>query len=172
MRDSWTRPADAASTVTALYDAHAVGFRKLAVVMLGDLAAAEDVVQDAFCGLYRRWHHLDEPEKALAYVRTSVFNGCRTQLRARARASRQTAPPCEERLPSVEENALIAEEHRRVLAAVRALPPRQREALVLRYYLDLSERDIAAAMGISQGTVKSTTARALAALSRILGEER
>lgn len=165
------RRGDVAAAVTALYDEHAVGFRKLAVVMLGDLGAAEDVVQDAFCGLYRRWHHLAEPDKALAYVRTAVFNGCRTHLRARLRASGQRITHPGARLAPVEEDALVADERRRVMAAVRGLPPRQREALVLRYYLDLSERDIAAAMGISQGTVKSTTARALAALGRMLMEE-
>ncbi len=165
------RRADIAAAVTALYDEHAVGFRKLAVVMLGDLAAAEDVVQDAFCGLYRRWHHLAEPEKALAYVRSAVFNGCRTHLRARTRASGRRVTHPGTRLDPVEEDALAADEHHRVMVAVRGLPPRQREALVLRYYLDLSERDAAAAMGVSQGTVKSTTARALAALGRMLMEE-
>jgi RNA polymerase sigma-70 factor (sigma-E family) len=157
---------DVAQSVTALYQAHAVSFVRLAVVMLGDRAAAEDVVQEAFCGLYRRWRHLHEPAKALQYVRTSVFNGCRSQLRARSRAERRDLEHPARHSASAEEHALVEEEHQQVLAALRGLPARQREVLVLRYYLDLSEADTAAAMGISQGTVKSTTSRALATLGR------
>ncbi len=161
---------EAATAVTAIYEMHARGFVKLAVVMLGDLRAAEDVVQDAFCGLYRRWHHLDDPAKAMQYVRSAVLNGCRTQLRTRGRTQRRELSLAAGQAPSPEEDALLGEEHREVLAALRRLPPRQREALVLRYYLGLSEPDIAAAMAVSQGTVKSTTSRALGALGRLLEE--
>ena len=80
--------ADAAQAVTALYEAHAVGLIRLAVVMLGDRPAAEDVVQEAFCGLYRRWGQLSDPGKALSYARTSTLNGCRSELRQRIRAQR------------------------------------------------------------------------------------
>jgi RNA polymerase sigma factor (sigma-70 family) len=76
-------------------------------------------------------------------------------------------PPAE----SAEAAALVSEEHRQVITAIRGLPARQREALILRYYLDLNEEEIARSMGISRGTVKSTTSRALAALGRILGED-
>jgi sigma-70-like protein len=79
-----TAPAPA-EAVTALYQAHALGLIRLAVVMLGDRPAAEDAVQEAFCGLYRRWHHLSDPGKALSYVRSSVINSCRTMLRRRRR---------------------------------------------------------------------------------------
>ncbi len=166
------RRQEAAAAVTVLYEAHALGFLKLAVVMLGDLRAAEDVVQDAFCGLYRRWHYLTSPEKAVQYVRSAVLNGCRSQLRERLRAQRRAAPHSERLTPSAEDDALLAEEHREVLAALRRLPPRQREALVLRFYLDLPQPEIAAAMAISQGTVKSTTSRALTSLGRLLQESR
>jgi RNA polymerase sigma-70 factor (sigma-E family) len=160
--------ADARAAVTALYQAHAVGLIRLAVVMIGDRHAAEDVVQDAFAGLYRRWNHLDG-DRALGYVRASVLNGCRSRLRARARDERLAAAS-QATLPaaSAEQAVLIGEEHAAVLAALRRLPGRQREALVLRYYLDLSEPEIAASMGIGKGTVKSTTSRALAALGRLL----
>jgi len=154
--------------VTALYQAHALGLIRLAVVMLGDRAAAEDVVQEAFCGLYRRWHSLSDPGKALSYVRSSVINGCRTALRRRKRPARLAGDPPGE---SAEASALIGEEHRQVLTAIRRLPARQREVLVLRFYLDLDEGQIAASMRISRGTVKSTTSRALAALGRMLGEQ-
>ncbi len=162
--------ANADSAVTGLYQAHAVSFLRLGVVMLGDRQAAEDVVQEAFCALYRKWSELREQDKALAYVRSAVLNGCRTQLRSRIRAQRRAARPAIGNTGSVEDGVLLAEEHQQVLAALRSLPPRQREALVLRFYLGLGEPDIATAMGISQGTVKSTTSRALAALARQLRE--
>jgi RNA polymerase sigma-70 factor (sigma-E family) len=168
---SSARLGGAADAVTALYEAHALGLVRLAVVMLGDRPAAEDVVQEAFCGLYRRWHALSEETNALAYVRSSVINGCRSALRRRVRqlALADADQPGES--DSAESEALLGEEHRQVLLAIRRLPGRQREALVLRYYLDLDEAEIASSMRISRGTVKSTTSRALAALGRILEEQ-
>jgi RNA polymerase sigma-70 factor (sigma-E family) len=165
------RAADADSVVTSLYETYAVGLIRLAIIMLGDRAAAEDVVQDAFCGLYRRWDYLDDQAKALPYVRSAVLNGCRNQVRARIRAQRRTLVATGGAgVPSAEEDVLLAEEHAEVLAALRRLPARQREALVLRFYLNLAEPEIAATMGVSTGTVKSTTSRALAALAKLLGE--
>lgn len=156
--------------VAALYKAHAVGLIRLAVVMLGSRPAAEDVVQDAFVGLYRRWGQLAQTDRALQYVRSSVVNGCRSELRAQARNRRRPVQAMPANSASAEHDVLLGEEHREVLAALRQLPERQREALVLRYFLDLPEPEIAQAMGISHGTVKSTTSRALAALARLLGE--
>jgi RNA polymerase sigma-70 factor (sigma-E family) len=166
--------ADAGPLVTALYQAHGVGLIRLAVVMLGDRPAAEDVVQEAFCGLYRRWDRLDDPGNALRYVRSSVLNGCRSVLRNRGRLRPRpggSQPGGADTAESAESAALVGEEHRAVLAALRRLPGRQREALVLRFYLELSEAEIAQSMGVSQGTVKSTVSRALAALGRLLGED-
>ena len=160
----------AADAVTALYAGHAFGLVRLAVIMLGDQAAAEDVVQDAFLGLYRRWDSLAEGSHPLAYVRASVVNGCRSALRRQSRRGLIAAfgqPPAE----SAEARALVSEEHRAVVAAIRRLPSRQREALLLRYYLDMSEDEVARTMGVSRGTVKSATSRALAAIERILTEE-
>ncbi len=163
--------AEAAQAVTALYEAHAVGLIRLAVVMLGDRPAAEDVVQEAFCGLYRRWGQLADPAKALGYVRSSTLNGCRSELRHRLRAGRRDRQaPAEMPAASAEQAALVGEEHQQVLSALRRLPDRQREALVLRFYLDQTESQIAEAMGISPGTVKSTTSRGLAALGRLIQE--
>ena len=161
--------ADATSGVTALYQAHAVGLIRLAIVMLGDRAAAEDVVQDAFFGLYRHWAGLADAANALTYVRSAVLNRCRNALRDRARPGRLALPAAAGE--SAEAAALVGEEHRQVLAAIRALPDRQREALVLRFYLDMSEEEAARAMGISRGTVKSATSRAVAALGRMLKED-
>jgi RNA polymerase sigma-70 factor (sigma-E family) len=167
-------PTDAATGVTALYEAHASGLIRLAVIMLGSRPAAEDVVQDAFFGLYRNWAGLSDPANALAYVRSSVLNGCRAALRLqirRERRDRATASDPRPDFESAEALVLLGEEHREVLLAVRRLPDRQREALVLRFYFGLSEEDTASAMGISRGTVKSSLSRALASLGRILKEE-
>ena len=162
--------ADAELALTALYQQHAVGLIRLAFVMLGDKPAAEDVVQEAFCGLYRRWSHLSDPAKSLPYVRSAVLNGCRSVIRQRSRRDARvtTEPPA----ASAEAHALIGEEHRAVLAGLRLLPRRQREALVLRFFLDLDEAEIAASMAVSRGTVKSTISRGLAALGQILGDGR
>jgi RNA polymerase sigma-70 factor (sigma-E family) len=156
-----------------LYQVHALGLIRLAVVMLGERPTAEDVVQEAFCALYRRWGQLADTGKALSYVRSSILNGCRSELRRRIRHQRRAAAePGPGDSASAEVAALIGEEHREVLNALRRLPSRQREALVLRFYLDLSEAETAASMGVHQGTVKSTTSRALSALGRILEETR
>ncbi len=153
--------------VAVLYQAHALGLVRLAYVMLGSRQAAEDVVQEAFLGLYRNWGRLADTSRALPYVRSSVLNGCRSVLR-RGRAGRTSAPP-DIPAESAEAAALTADEHRAVMRAIRRLPDRQREALVLRFYLDLSDAQIAADMGISAGTVRSTIYRALAALGQMLG---
>jgi RNA polymerase sigma-70 factor (sigma-E family) len=139
----------------------------LAFRMLGDIGAAEDVVQDAFLGLYRRWDHLTDPSAALAYLRTSVLNGCRNAMRRRSRPGAVTE---EQPLESAEATVLHTEEHRAILDAVRRLPARQREAVVLRYYLDMSEDQAAAAMRVSRGTVKSATSRGIARVGRMLKE--
>jgi RNA polymerase sigma-70 factor (sigma-E family) len=163
-----TAPDGAAAAVDALYRAQAVGLIRLAYIMLGDSSAAEDVVHDAFCGLYRRWDRLASQDGAVYYVRASVLNGCRTVLRRRALGRRVTLyqPPAR----SAEAAALSNEERQEVMRAVRALPGRQREALVLRFYLDLPEREIARVMGVRPGTVRSATHRALKALGQRLEE--
>lgn len=165
--------ADAGPLVTALYQAHGVGLIRLAVVMLGDRPAAEDVVQEAFCGLYRRWDHLDDPGNALRYLRSSVLNGCRSVLRNRGRLRLRLGqePGRPDSVESAESTALVGEEHRAVLAALRRLPDRQREALVLRFYLELSEAEIAATMGVSPGSVKTHLRRGLANLADVLSED-
>jgi RNA polymerase sigma-70 factor (sigma-E family) len=166
----------ASRQVTDLYEAHALSLARLALVMLGDAAAAEGVVQDAFLGLYRRWDRLADPAAAQSYLRTSVLNGCRTALRRRARhgvlsarADAQAAVLTGPSLESAEATVTRGEEHRAVLAAIRRLPARQRDALVLRYYLDLTEDQTAEAMRVSRGTVKSATSRAVAAVGRMIG---
>lgn len=168
-RDHAENPDDAENAVINLYRGHVLGLTRLAVVMLGDRSAAEDVVQDAFCGLYTHWGRLSDPAKALPYLRSSVLNGCRNHWRRRHRARRE--PMVWGNAESAESAVLLAEEHRQVLAGLQRLPARQREALVLRFYLELAEPEIAQTTGIRPGTVKSTTSRALATLARILREE-
>jgi RNA polymerase sigma-70 factor (sigma-E family) len=166
---TWARPHSSGDAVTALYEAHALGLVRLAVLMTGDQGSAEDIVQDAFLGLYRRWDSLTDLPYPQAYLRASVLNGCRTALRRRSRADRAhylSEVPSE----SAEARALLSEEQRAVARAIRDLPDRQREALVLRYYLNLSEDDTAEAMRVSRGAVKSATSRALASLGRRLEE--
>ena len=121
--------ADSRDAVTSLYAEHAVGLIRLAVVMLGDRPAAEEVVQEAFCGLYRHWARLSDPSKALGYARSAVLNGCRSALRRRARWHGRAAlgPELWEPHESAESSVLASEEHRAVLAALRRLPDRQRE---------------------------------------------
>lgn len=159
---------DAADAVSVLFSEHALGLTRLAFLVLGDRCAAEDVVQEAFCGLYRAWDRLPSHDNVVGYLRVSVLNGCRSAIRRSRRAPRPIAV-----MPaaSAEADAMSGEERRAAVAAVRRLPPRQREALVLRYFADLPVNEIAQAMGVSAGTVKSTTARGLAALGRMLREE-
>jgi len=162
--DTW---ADA--VITTLYQEHALALTRLAYVMLGDKASAEDVVQDAFCGLYRNWGRLADPAKALPYLRTSVLNGCRSTGKRRTFRARRTVH--EPAAASAEAIVLAGEEQRSVLPAIRRLPDRQREVLILRFYLREPEAEIARVMGISPSTVRSCAHRALAALARILGED-
>jgi RNA polymerase sigma-70 factor (sigma-E family) len=164
--------ATAERAVTQLYEAHALGMIRLAHIMLGDRQSAEDVVQEAFCGLYRRWSHLSDPASAVHYVRSAVLNGCRSVLRRRAtslapRGLAGVAGPVQ----SAESAVLTIAERDAIMRAVRRLPPRQREALVLRFYLDLSAEETATTMGITASTVRSATHRALASLGRMLQEQ-
>ncbi|WP_245667376.1 RNA polymerase sigma factor [Actinomadura macra] len=159
-----------ARDLVALYEEHQTGLVRMAVLLVGDEATAEDVVQDVFLRMQDKAPKLDDESKLLAYVRAAVLNGCRMTLRRRKMVWRHTEPH-EPPVWSAESAALAGEDRREVMAALRRLPRRQREALVLRYYLDLSDAEVAEAMGIRPGTVRSTMVRALAALTRELGEE-
>lgn len=153
--------------VTALYVAHYRSLVRLSALLLRDRESAEDVVQDAFVAMHRGWRRLEDPDKALAYLRQAVVNRSRSALRRRIVARRHPPAPMPY-APSAEGQAMEALEHGDVVAAIRRLPARQREALVLRYYLDLSETQTAEAMGCSRGTAKSHTSRGMAALRRAI----
>lgn len=159
--------AAAEASVTELYRAYALRLIRLAYLMLGDRAGAEDVVQEAFCGLYRRWPRLADSSRALPYLRASVLNGCRSQLRRRARPPAQ---PVQQQPESAETAMLASEQRAAVHRALRRLPDRQREAVLLRYYLDLSAEEAAVTMGIGPSSVRSATHRALATLGNLLQE--
>jgi RNA polymerase sigma-70 factor (sigma-E family) len=138
-----------------------------AVLLVDDQQTAEDVVQDAFAAFLVRRSRLDDQEKALAYLRTSVVNGARDKLRRR-RTARAYVPPHDVPRDATVEGALLAEDHREVIEALRQIAPRQREVLVLRYWSGLSEAEISEALGISVGAVKSTASRALDALEKVM----
>ncbi len=154
-------------TISALFASHRLSLVRLAVLLVDDVETAEDIVQDAFAGLHRRWGRLRDHRVALAYLRTAVVNNSRSALRRR-RTARRYLFPHQPDAPSAESHVVLADEHREVLAAVQRLPRRQREVLVLRYWSDLGEADIAETLGMSQGTVKSTASRAIAAVATML----
>jgi RNA polymerase sigma-70 factor (sigma-E family) len=156
--------------VADLYRDHGLRLVRAALLLVGDKPTAEDVVQEAFIGLYRGLHRLTSPDKALAYLRVSVVNGCRSVNRTR-RQSRQHMVEVDQPVWSAESVVMAQEDSRQTLRAIARLPRRSREVLALRYYLDLSDPDIAAVLGVSRGTVSSTASRALVALARELKEE-
>jgi len=158
---------DAARAVTAIYTTHYRSLVRLAVLLVRDVATAEEVVQDSFIAMHGAWRRLRDTEKALSYVRQSVVNRSRSVLRHRMVVDKNAPKPAPD-MPSAEQGAISLLERSAVIAALRTLPPRQREALVLKYYGDLSEAQIATAMGISRGAVKSHTARGVAALRVVL----
>jgi RNA polymerase sigma-70 factor (sigma-E family) len=152
-----------------LYTAQWGPMVRLAALLLGSTAQAEEVVQEAFVGVYRKRSRLRGPDAAGAYLRRSVVNGCRSAQRHAAVEVRRRPPPPP--APGEPEDLVLERaEHSDVIAALRTLPTRQQEVLVLKYYLDASEADTASMLGVSRGSVKTHTSRGLAALrARLLG---
>jgi RNA polymerase sigma-70 factor (sigma-E family) len=162
-RGEWS--ADLA--VIELYSMHYTALVRLSAMLVRDTPTAEEVVQDSFVAMHDGWERLRDTEKALAYMRQAVVNRSRSVLRHRMVVEKnQQKPPPD--MPSAEHGAMAMVERSAVIAALRDLPERQREAIVLRYYADLSEAEIAAAMKISRGAVKSHTSRGMAALRMAL----
>jgi RNA polymerase sigma factor (sigma-70 family) len=158
--------------LTLLFREHQAELVHLGLLLTGSQATAEDVVQDVFARLCTR-DRLDPGVRPLPYLRTSVVNGCRSWLRRQAVARRVGATRAAQDTAqgSAEDEAIVAEDRRQVLAALAGLPRRRREVLVLRYWLGLTESEISAVLGISTGTVRSTAKRGLAALASKLGEQ-
>ena len=157
----------ALAAITEIYGAHYRSLVRLATLLVHDVATAEEVVQDSFVALHAGLHRLRDSEKTLSYLRASVVNRSRSVLRHRVVVDRNAPKPAPD-MPSAEHGALALIERSSVVAALRSLPERQREVVVLRFYADLSEAQIAAAMGITRGAVKSHTSRAMAALRLVL----
>jgi RNA polymerase sigma-70 factor (sigma-E family) len=163
-------PRDA--QLSALFEEHRLWLVRLATLLVDDQGLAEDVVQSAYLGLYRHWAERDEAH-TIAYLRTSVVNGARSMLRRRKIDREQLSFVTDDVIdtrpdaaPGPEQTLERAEQRRRILDQVRRLPRRQREVLVLRYWAELSEAQIASTLGISVGTVKSTASRGIDALAK------
>jgi RNA polymerase sigma-70 factor (sigma-E family) len=171
--DSPDRLEAVAVDIPGLYASHRLPMIRLAVLLVDDIGTAEDVVQDAFIGLTRAAPRLRDMGAATAYLRTSVVNGARSALRRRRTArgflSRAGEP---DPAPPADRPLIVAQTRDEVTAALATLPTRMREVLVLRYWSELTEREIAHTLGISEGTVKSTASRALDRLEIALGGTR
>ncbi len=166
--DSWRSsdlPESPRSAVTTLFHLHYRRLVGLASLIVDDRETAEEVVQDAFEALYRNWGRLREPSAAVGYLNKSVVNGSRSKLRRRRTAQAYDLPEAGV-VPSAESVGVESSEQKVMIDALRTLPRRQREVLVLRYYLDLSEGQIADWLGVSKGSVKQHASRATVALQK------
>jgi RNA polymerase sigma-70 factor (sigma-E family) len=154
---------DADRAVTALYSMHYRSLVGLAAMLVGDVATAEKLVQDSFVALHAGWRRLADGDRASSYLRQSVVNRCRSVLRHPLITDKHV-PAIASGTPGAAQEQITLPGHSALVSALRTLPPRQREALVLRYYANLSEAQIATMMGISTGAVKSHIARAMSSL--------
>ena len=166
-------PIDADIGVERLFRAHRLQMVRLALLLVDDRETAEDVVQEAFAALHRRRGSLKTPDAAIGYLRASVVNGSRSVLRRRRTVRANPWPDAAGwTADAADRGVLLADEHREVLSALRRRPARQREVIVRRYWADLPEAEIATALGISVGAVKSSASRGRDALGALLGGER
>ena len=157
--DSWLRD---------LYDARWTSMVRLASLMLGSSDQAEEIVQEAMYAVYQRRTQFQTDAHAAAYLRTAVVNRCRSAHRHRVVVQRYR--PDEQTSDGPEEAAGRLETHQEVLAALRTLPQRQQEVLILRYYSEASEAEIAETLGISRGAVKSHAHRGMLSLRGALAD--
>ncbi|MFB7932529.1 sigma-70 family RNA polymerase sigma factor [Streptomyces koelreuteriae] len=159
--------------VARLFEVHYSSMLRLAVLLGAD--DPENVVAEAYYQIYRKWRRLRDAAAAEAYLRSTVCNLTRMRIRhlqvARRHEENPPSPP-DEMVASAEHAALLRDDQRVLIDALQQLPPRQREALVLRHWLGLKESEIADAMGISGGSVKTHTARGIAALTQAMEARR
>lgn len=158
-------PTDARAAVAALFHAHHRRLVGLASLLVDDHGTAEEIVQDAFESLYKRWGGLRDPGAAVAYLDRSVVYGARSALRRRYVVRSHELPEAGTSR-SAEEHGVDSGTRDALSAAIRDLPRRQREVIVLRYYLDLSEAEIASWLGVSPGSVKRHAFRATESLHK------
>lgn len=142
---------------------------RVAVLLVGDLPTAEDLVQDVFVGLQRRSHA--QVDSLDSYLTAAVLNAARSRLRRRRIAAAGLLRYAQVRHGGQVDIAELSVEQQRVWRAIDRLPVRQRQVVVFRYYRDLSEREIARVLGGSTGTVKTCTARAMNTLAAALGDD-
>jgi RNA polymerase sigma-70 factor (sigma-E family) len=153
--------------VTALFEEHYASLVRMARLLVDDRETAEDVVMDGFTSLYRRWMAIRDPAEAHRYVRSCVLNGARSQLRRRRLRRRHESTSSQQDV--VRDGHETNEADRSTVTQLLAtLPYRQRQVLVLRYFVDLTEAQIAYELGVSPGSVKTHASRGLAALARAL----
>ena len=157
-RDASAEDADHA--VAALYQVHYPALVRLAALLIPDLATAEDIVQDAFAAVHGRWHVQPDADAALAYLRWSVVHRSRS-VPPPGEPAEGTGEPA---AGTGEPGSDTGEPGSAVMSALRALSPRQREVVVLRYFADLSEAEIAAATGMSMAAVRDHAAQAMSSL--------
>jgi RNA polymerase sigma-70 factor (sigma-E family) len=154
-------------SVAALFDLYYVELVATARFLVDDRETAEHVVMQAFLSLHEHWSSLRNPNEAHRYLRSSVVNGSRSQLRRRLVRRRHEGPDVADQA-SLEDVATAGAEHTMLVEALRGLPSRQREVLVLRYYVGMQEAEVAQLLGIGTGSVKQHSSRGLAALAHVL----
>ncbi|WP_369173060.1 sigma-70 family RNA polymerase sigma factor [Streptomyces sp. R28] len=158
------READREVAIAYLFDQQYARLLRLAV-LLGAEQDAEDIVSEAFCQLHHRWAKLNTPEAAAGYLRSIVCNLTRMRIRRIKLVRRHTYQEPDDIVCSAEQQVLLNDDQRALVAALRTLTARQRQVLVLRYWLDLKEAEIAETLKISAGAVKSHSARGMAKLA-------
>lgn len=161
---------DADAFVEAMYHEHGAGLVRMVRLFVDDRNAAEDLVQEAFIRLARSAHRIDDHRKAGAYLRSIVLNLARDHNR-RGLVSLRHRLPLDDRVASVEDQVVLSEEHERVVEALRGLPPRQRDCMILRYYDEFGIDEIAETLGISRNSVKTHLTRAMKGLEHALAPD-
>lgn len=154
--------------LTETYQTHYRSLLGLAALLLDDLASCEDVVQEAFIRVHSARKRVKDPDKTLAYLRQTVVNLSRSALRRRITGLKLLSKPMPD-MASAEEGAYEQLERDQLIKAMRGLQRRQREVLVLRYFADMTEAQVAEALGISLGSVKAYGSRGIAALRTAMG---
>jgi RNA polymerase sigma-70 factor (sigma-E family) len=154
-----------------LYERRHADMVRFAAFLTGDVDAAEDVAHEAFVRVFDAWDRIDDPERAEAYLRTTVVNVVRGRHRRRATAERQPAPHLET-VSSAEDDAIGLLHREHVLAAVAALPLQQRACVVMRHWMRMTESEIAATLDLSVGSVRTHVKRGTRALEQRLGGAR
>lgn len=158
---------DRRAALAELYRSEYRSLVRLACLLLDRPEPAEEIVQDAFVKLDGNWDKVQDPSARVAYLRSIVMNLARSRLRRRLVTRRHRPDPPDD-VAAAEDGAVLRQDRQEVIDALRTLPGRQRECLVLRFYEDLTEVEIARTLGISQGAVKSHLHRAMQAMSKKL----